>query len=83
MIAVVPILFLGYKVLKRSRYYKPEEVDLVKNLDEIEEYEANYVPQPAGYGPLWNRFGSVLLTADTEMCLKRSWIIYLDNILPK
>lgn len=47
MIAVCPLLFLAWKVLKRSKFYKPEEVDLLKNLDEIEEYEANYVPQPA------------------------------------
>lgn len=49
MIAVCPLLYLAWKVLKRSRFYKPEEVDLVKNLDEIEEYEANFVPRPAKY----------------------------------
>lgn len=49
MIAVVPLLFFTWKVLKRSKFYKPVEVDLLKNLGEIEEYEANYVPQPAGY----------------------------------
>lgn len=47
MVGIVPLLYLGYKVLKRSKFYKPEEVDLLKNLDEIEEYEANYQPQPA------------------------------------
>lgn len=47
MVGVVPLLYVGYKVLKRSSYYKPEEVDLLKDLDEIEEYEANYQPQPA------------------------------------
>lgn len=49
MIAVCPLLYIAWKVLKRSKLYKPEEVDLVKNLDEIEEYEANYVPRPAKY----------------------------------
>jgi amino acid transporter len=49
MIAICPILFLAWKVLKRSKFYKPEEVDLLKNLDEIEEYEATYVPRPAKY----------------------------------
>lgn len=49
MIAVCPLLFIAWKVLKRSKLYKPEEVDLVKNLDEIEEYERNYVPRPAKY----------------------------------
>lgn len=47
MVGIVPLLYIGYKVLKRSTYYKPEEVDLLKDLDEIEEYEANYQPQPA------------------------------------
>lgn len=49
MIAVCPLLYLAWKVLKRSKFYKPEEVDLVKNLDEIEAYEANYMPRPAKY----------------------------------
>ncbi|CAN8103058.1 unnamed protein product [Discula destructiva] len=47
MVGVVPLLYLGYKVLKRSKFLKPEEVDLLKNLDEVEDYEANYVSQPA------------------------------------
>lgn len=49
MVGVVPLLYLGYKLIKPSPFYKSEQVDLVKNLDEIEEYEANYVPQPAKY----------------------------------
>lgn len=49
MVGVCPLLFVGYKVLKRSKLHKPEEVDLLKNLDEIEEYEATYEPQPAKY----------------------------------
>lgn len=49
MIGVCPILFVGWKVLNRSKFYKPEEVDLFKNLEEIEEYEANYQPKPAKY----------------------------------
>lgn len=49
MIAVCPLLFLAWKILKRSKFYKPEEVDLVKNLDEVEAYEANFVPRPAKY----------------------------------
>lgn len=47
MVGIVPLLYLGYKILKRSTYYKPEEVDLLKDLDEIEAYEASYQPQPA------------------------------------
>jgi len=46
MIGICPVLYVGYKIVKRTRIYKPEEVDLVKNLDEIEEYERTYVPIP-------------------------------------
>lgn len=52
MVGVCPLLFVGYKVLKRSKFHKPEEVDLLKNLDEIEEYEATYEPQPAKYATI-------------------------------
>lgn len=49
MIGVCPVLFVGWKLLKRSKFLKPEEVDLFQNLDEIEEYEANYRPEPSKY----------------------------------
>lgn len=49
MIGVFPLLFFGWKVLKRTKSHRPEEVDLVRNLDEIEEHEANYRPRPARY----------------------------------
>lgn len=44
MIGICPLLYLGYKLARKTRIYRPEEVDLVKNLDEIEEYERSYVP---------------------------------------
>ncbi|KAL1957134.1 hypothetical protein VTO42DRAFT_6277 [Malbranchea cinnamomea] len=46
MIGVVPIIYVGWKIAKRTKLLKPTEVDLVRDLDEIEEYERNYVPQP-------------------------------------
>ena len=46
MIGVVPVLYIGWKVIKRTKFLKPTEVDLLKDLDEIEEYERNYVPKP-------------------------------------
>ncbi|KAJ4294787.1 general amino acid permease agp2 [Collariella sp. IMI 366227] len=50
MIAVTPLLYILWKILKKTKIYKPEEVDLVKNMDEIAEYEANYVPsKPANF----------------------------------
>ncbi|KAM7198588.1 Amino acid permease domain containing protein [Naviculisporaceae sp. PSN 640] len=47
MIGVTPVLFLGWKFLKGTKIYKPEEVDLLKDLDGIEEYQRTYVPSKA------------------------------------
>ncbi|KJZ76426.1 hypothetical protein HIM_04155 [Hirsutella minnesotensis 3608] len=46
MIPVFPILFFGWKLVHKTRLLKPGEVDLHKDLAEIEEYERHYVPQP-------------------------------------
>jgi yeast amino acid transporter len=47
MIAVFPILYFGWKFLKKTKFLKPEEVDLHHpDLEEIEEYQRNYVPTP-------------------------------------
>lgn len=44
MVAVFPVLYFGWKVIHRTRVRRPEEVDLVTGLEEIEEYTRNYVP---------------------------------------
>ncbi|KAF2018851.1 hypothetical protein BU24DRAFT_342161 [Aaosphaeria arxii CBS 175.79] len=41
-----PLLFLGWKFIKKTKWRKPEEVDLVQDLEEIEEYTRNFVPAP-------------------------------------
>jgi amino acid transporter len=46
MIGVFPVLFLGWKFFKGTKWLRPEEVDLRKDLDEIEEYTRNFVPNP-------------------------------------
>lgn len=48
MVAVFPLIFLGWKWLKRTKFLKPEEVDLIDGVDEIEEYTRNYVSTPPG-----------------------------------
>jgi len=48
MIVVCPVLFVGYKLRRRTKFYKAHEIDLFKNLNEIEEYQRNYVPPPPG-----------------------------------
>ncbi|KAK0619933.1 amino acid permease/ SLC12A domain-containing protein [Immersiella caudata] len=44
MIFVCPILFLGYKIVMRTHFRKAATIDLYENLDEIEEYQRNFVP---------------------------------------
>jgi amino acid transporter len=41
-----PVLFIGWKVLKRTKFFKPHEVDLVTDLAEIEEYHRTFVEKP-------------------------------------
>ncbi len=47
MVAVFPILFVFWKIFKKTTWRKPHEVDLAPRelLDEIEAYEANYMPR--------------------------------------
>ena len=47
MVGVCPILYVGWKLIHKTKIKKPSEVDLRQGLDEIEEYERNYVPQLA------------------------------------
>lgn len=49
MIGVFPVLFVGWKLVKKTRWLKPEEVDLLRDVAEIEEYTRNYVARP----PRW------------------------------
>jgi amino acid transporter len=46
MIGVFPILFVSWKLLKKTKWLKPSEVDLYKDVEEIEEYTRNFVPRP-------------------------------------
>ncbi|KAI9376504.1 amino acid permease/ SLC12A domain-containing protein [Aspergillus egyptiacus] len=58
MIGVFPVLYFGWKILHRTKMRKPEEVDLVTGVEEIEEYTKNYVPQPASN--IFSRLGDWL-----------------------
>lgn len=48
MVGVFPILYFGWKILKGTKVLKPTEVDLYKDVEEIDEYTRNYVPSPPG-----------------------------------
>lgn len=46
MVGVFPVLYVGWKLIHKTKIHKPEDVDLRKDLDTVAEYEQNYVPQP-------------------------------------
>jgi yeast amino acid transporter len=46
MVGVFPLLYFGWKILKKTKFQDPLMVDLYKDVEEIEEYTRNFVPQP-------------------------------------
>jgi amino acid transporter len=46
MVMLFPVLYIGWKLIHRTRIYKAKEVDLHKDLDVVEEYERNFIPVP-------------------------------------
>ncbi|KAI5457125.1 amino acid transporter [Mariannaea sp. PMI_226] len=46
---VAPILFFGWKLLKRTRYVRPSEVDLVFERPQIDAYESQFTDVPVGF----------------------------------
>lgn len=43
------ILFVGWKLIKRTRYIRPTEVDLVWERPQIDAYEATFTEPPVGF----------------------------------
>ncbi|KAK4214408.1 amino acid permease-domain-containing protein [Rhypophila decipiens] len=48
MIFITPVLYIGWKFLKRTKILRADEIDLLKDLDTIEEYQRTYVPSKSG-----------------------------------
>lgn len=46
MIMICPLLFVGWKLVRKTRFHRPLEVDLRQDLAGIEEYQRDYVPSP-------------------------------------
>lgn len=49
MCFLCPILYVGWKVVKRSKVVKPEEADLVWERPTIDAYEANTLEKHLGF----------------------------------
>lgn len=47
MIGVCPVLYVGWKLVHKTKIRKPIDVDLREGLADIEEHERNYIPQPS------------------------------------
>ncbi|KAI1171903.1 amino acid permease/ SLC12A domain-containing protein [Nemania sp. FL0916] len=45
-VALFPILYFSWKVAHKTTIYPSAQVDLKQDLEEIEEYTRNYIPQP-------------------------------------
>jgi amino acid transporter len=54
---VVPILFIGWKVIKKTRWIKPHEVDLVWDRPIIDAYEATITTPAVGF---WTEMGRLI-----------------------
>lgn len=46
---LAPILFFGWKLIKRTKWVKPEEVDLIWERPVIDRYEARFLEPPVGF----------------------------------
>ncbi|KIW13296.1 hypothetical protein PV08_08484 [Exophiala spinifera] len=49
MVIVAPVLFVGWKVIKRTRLVGAREADLVWERPVVDAYEASFVTPPAGF----------------------------------
>lgn len=49
MVLVAPILYFGWKLIKRTKVVKPEDADLVWEAPIIDAYEASFISQPVGF----------------------------------
>lgn len=49
MIGVFPVLFVGWKIIKKTKWKNAHEVDLKGEVEEIEDYQRHFVPVPPKY----------------------------------
>lgn len=54
---LAPILYIGWKVIKKTKKVKPEELDLVWERPVIDAYEASFISPPTGF---WLEMGQLI-----------------------
>lgn len=57
MVIVAPILYVGWKLLKRTKFVKPLECDLVWERPIVDAYEASFISPPVGF---WTEMGQII-----------------------
>lgn len=60
MVGIFPVLYVGWKLVKRTKIRDPRTVDLVTGVREVEEYTANFVPR--GHKNEFERYCEVLFS---------------------
>ncbi|KAL2398024.1 General amino acid permease AGP2 [Exophiala dermatitidis] len=49
MVFVAPVLFVGWKLVKKTRFVRPHEADLVWERPIVDAYEATFISEPIGF----------------------------------
>lgn len=49
MVLLAPILFIGWKLIHKTKWIKPHEVDLVWDAPLIDAYESSFITPPVGF----------------------------------
>lgn len=50
-VGLFPVLYIGWKIVHKTKIHKPTEIDLKYELAPIESYEKDYISQPPKYDP--------------------------------
>ncbi|KAK6359190.1 hypothetical protein TWF696_000355 [Orbilia brochopaga] len=56
MPVLIPAIFVVWKIVKKTRWMRADEVDLVDGLEEIEAHEAGYKEVPGWFEERWQRW---------------------------
>lgn len=85
MVMLFPVLFVGWKIIHKTKLQKPHQVDLIKGLAEIDEYERNFVPQESTYVLLrefWNMRSNIRTTVVCTVGLDASAMLAPNAAMP-
>lgn len=57
MLILAPVNFIVWKIVKRTKFIKPEEADLVWERPILDAYEASFFSPPTGF---WREMGQLI-----------------------